>query len=114
MSEQPDLFGLRRYPFAPGSKPGAGRDTSQAAAVAITPRANALRERAYSVIAELQPISADGVAARMRLSVLSVRPRVSELAAAGRIMRADGRAKNESGQSAAMWRVAPQSSRATT
>lgn len=107
MTEQLNLFGgpPARYPDRPGYKSGPGQETSRAAARAIASAASTLREAAYRVIAECGPIGADAVATRLRASVLAVRPRISELAKAGRIVRAAGRCKNESGMSAALWRA---------
>jgi hypothetical protein len=53
-----------------------------------------------------EPLTADQIAIRLQRSPLSIRPRVSELAAAGKLVRADERGKNESGMSAIKWRAA--------
>lgn len=91
------------YPNEPGFKVGG---TSEEAAIAIAGKAETLRARVLEEIAS-QPagLSADAVAHRLGESVLSVRPRVSELHRAGEIRRSDARAKNESGMAAAVWVV---------
>ncbi|MBP1091926.1 hypothetical protein JOE50_002456 [Bradyrhizobium japonicum] len=89
------------YPDSPGFK-AAG--TSQEAAQAIAGHAKNLRARVLGAIAsEPAGLSADAVADRLGESVLSVRPRVSELHRAGEIRRSDARVKNESGMAAAVW-----------
>jgi hypothetical protein len=42
----------------------------------------------------------------LNLSVLSVRPRVSELKRTGKIKQTGARRKNESGMTATVWRIA--------
>jgi predicted ArsR family transcriptional regulator len=49
--------------------------------------------------------TADEVAKDLNLSVLSVRPRVSELNRTGKIEQTGGRRKNDSGMTATVWRV---------
>jgi hypothetical protein len=95
-----------QYPLAPGFKDwGVSRD----AALAIAPAADTLRDRVLRLVESLAPdesLTADEIAVRLQRSVLSVRLRVSELAAAGKIVRADRRGKNESGMTANKWRAA--------
>lgn len=96
---QPDLFA---YPRAPGFKaPG----PSQEAAEAIKPTAATLRAHALAVI-ERGPATADEVAAAMRASILSIRPRLSELRATGAIVDTGERRENASGKRATVWRAA--------
>jgi hypothetical protein len=54
--------------------------------------------------------TADEVVKDLNLSVLSVRPRVSELKRLGEIKPTGGRRKNESGMTATVWQIAPQAS----
>ena len=51
--------------------------------------------------------TADEVAKDLNLSVLSVRPRVSELKRLGEIKQTGGRRKNDSGMTATVWRLKP-------
>ncbi len=104
MSLQLGLFDLpprarTAYPLAPGAK---REGTSQSAADAIAPRAPLLREK---VLAELRrgPGTADGIAARLKIDKLSVRPRCTELSLAGKIIDTGRRAPNDSGKKAIVW-----------
>ena len=98
-----DLF----YPQAPGFKTGG---TSRDAALAMKGRASVLRERVYAEIAAAgqSGLTADQVAARLGESVLSIRPRLSELyhANPSRIVPTGERRTNESRLKAKCWRIA--------
>ena len=91
-----------KYPNAPGFKTGG---TSRDAARKMAPRARTLRDQVWATLRNVYPtgLTADEVATRIGRSVLSVRPRLSELAAAGKItplIRPDGKTErrtNESG-----------------
>lgn len=82
-------------------------DTSRAAASAITPSAARLRMMVLGAIRAAGPagLTADEAADRLGLSVLTVRPRVSELGKAGSIVDAGSRRANRSGRKAIVWRV---------
>jgi predicted transcriptional regulator len=97
-----DLFDYRdRYPHAPGFK----RDgTSKDAAGAVKDAAPTLRGLCLEAIKN-RPRTADEVARRLNRSVLSVRPRVSELHELGLIEETGERRANASGHKAAVWRV---------
>jgi hypothetical protein len=90
------------YPERPGFK---AFGSSQEAARQAAGTAARLRR---AVLAELRinPGTADEIAARLRRSVLSIRPRVSELKAMKEITTTGERRRNESGMSASVWRVA--------
>jgi hypothetical protein len=51
--------------------------------------------------------TADEIAQALSASVLSIRPRVSELNRSGEIVQTGARRKNESGLSATVWKIAP-------
>jgi predicted ArsR family transcriptional regulator len=91
------------YPAAPGFK---ATGPSELAANTIAPTAAKLRAM---VLAEFQRTSAgltaDEIARTLNLSVLSVRPRVSELRRNGQIEETGSRRKNASGMTATVWRV---------
>ena len=93
MTRQGDLF---QYPNRPGFKQ---YGTSQEAADAIEPHADTLRGKALAVIRAAGPRgrTADEVADILNRSVLSIRPRISELLVLGLIKRNDERRKNRSG-----------------
>lgn len=96
------------YPRAPGFKEPT---TSRDAAERIGPAAKSLRDHVLVVLRAAWPagLTADEVAARMGKSVLSVRPRLSELRTAGQIFPAllpgarPLRRPNESGAGATVW-----------
>jgi hypothetical protein len=101
-----ELFGpppTSSYPHAPGYK-AAG--ASQEAAQHVAGAASRLRA---AVLAELRRWpdgrTADEIADGLRRSPLSVRPRVTELKALGRIVPTGERRRNESGMSATVWRA---------
>jgi hypothetical protein len=94
------------YPVTPGYK---DRDTSRKAAEAIRPDVARLRA---ACLAELRLVcalggtaTADQIASRLDLSVLSVRPRFTELLRDGLIEDTGERRKNASGRSAKTWRA---------
>jgi predicted ArsR family transcriptional regulator len=97
-----DLFTYRdEYPNSPGYKrPG----TSREAAEAIKPRAAILRERSLAALKH-RPMTADEVAAHLGESVLSIRPRITELHELGLIEQTGERRRNASGRMAAVWRL---------
>ncbi len=87
---------------APGWK---GRDTSLAAAEAMAARAPGVREL---VLAEIEGAgekgaTADEIARWLGLSPLSVRPRCTELAQAGRIRDSGLRRRNDAGNRQIVW-----------
>jgi predicted ArsR family transcriptional regulator len=91
------------YPDAPGYK---SFGPSEIAAASIASTASKLRA---IVLAEFQRTSsgltADEIAKSLNLSVLSVRPRVSELRRNGQIEQTGARRKNASGMTATVWRI---------
>ena len=98
-----DLFS--QYPERPGWK---RQETSALAAEAMAPKAPILRARCLDTIKAADGgLSADDVAARLEVSILSIRPRVSELAKQGKIRKVAGaRGRTESGNTATLWEAA--------
>jgi hypothetical protein len=96
-----------QYPDAPGFK---AKGPSEAAATRIAPTAAAQRATVLQVYANTYPqgLTADEVATALNLSVLSIRPRVSELRRAGSLADTGSRRKNESGMTATVWRLVSQ------
>jgi len=92
------------YPASPGFKENT---TSKEAAEAVAPDAATMRASALFYLGQNYPggFTADEVASGLGLSVLSIRPRISELNNAGKIERTGERRKNQSGHSAIVWRV---------
>lgn len=90
------------YPNSPGFKaPG----PSLLAAKANAGRAETLREQVLETLSGNGPKTADECAALMRESILSIRPRFSELLASGKIEDSKIRRKNVSGHTATVWQV---------
>jgi glycerol dehydrogenase-like iron-containing ADH family enzyme len=81
----------------PGSK---GGGASREAAELITSRAALLRSHITDFMANGYFLTADEIANQMRESVLSIRPRVSELVKAGVLIKTAERRKNASGANA--------------
>lgn len=92
-----DLF---TYPTHPGAQ---NRETSGAAADAIAPDAATLRARALAVLERSNGLTADEVAGRLGMSILSIRPRVTELTRLGKVRDSGVRRPNASGKSAIVW-----------
>jgi predicted ArsR family transcriptional regulator len=92
-----DLFA---YPDRPGAQ---SCDTSQDAADDIAPAAPQLRARALAVLERSNGLTADQVAARLGLSILSIRPRLTELARLGKVRDSGERRPNVSGKRAIVW-----------
>lgn len=107
-----DLFDLppaASYPTSPGFKE---KTTSRDAAKRIAPRAQTIRDQVCATLRNVWPagLTADEVALRIGRKEFSVRPRLSELRAAGEIMPATWAASgeplrraNESGVDAIVW-----------
>ena len=101
MTDTGDLFGhTRTYPNAPGAK---SRSTSFDASKAMEAHAPALRKKCIQALIEVGPSTADNIAAEIEADILSVRPRVSELARLGRIADSGERRPNQSGHKAIVW-----------
>jgi predicted ArsR family transcriptional regulator len=96
-----------RYPESPGYRRNAP-ETSREAAEAVAPMARNYRDQILAVIKDAHPAgrSSDQIAKAIGLSPYSVRPRVSELQAAGKIERTDDRTKNDGGRFVVLWRAA--------
>lgn len=88
------------YPTVPGFKEPT---TSRAAASAVRPRVSDLHSR---IIAALRLLNAtpDEVAVRLGETLLTIRPRFSELNRLGLIEKTGERRPNASGLKAAVWR----------
>ncbi|WP_404713165.1 hypothetical protein [Sphingomonas sp. MMS24-J13] len=92
-----DLFA---YPDAPGAQ---DRDTSRAAADDMAPAAPILRQMALDVLERSNGLTADQVAARLGKSILSIRPRITELTRLGKVRDTGERRPNASGKKAIVW-----------
>lgn len=90
-----------RYPSAPGYKRGG---TSKAAADSMKEKAPTLRQKVLDVLFH-QDLTADECAAEIGKSLLSVRPRLTELLALGKIADTGITRTNDSGKQATVWRA---------
>jgi predicted transcriptional regulator len=94
------------YPDAPGFKVSG---PSEEAANVVRGSAAKLRGSVLARIRECPGgATADEIAEHLGLSILSVRPRVSELNRNGEIEQTGARRRNASGMTATVWRVASQ------
>jgi predicted ArsR family transcriptional regulator len=89
------------YPATPG---WIDETTSRDAAFAVTDRAHSLREAVFAILSR-RAMTADEVAAVLGESVLSMRPRVTELYKEDRIDRTGERRQNRSGLFAHVYRI---------
>lgn len=93
---------MSNYPQTPGFKTGG---TSAQVAIAVADDAATLRALCLEVITLRGDMTTDEAAAILGRSVLSVRPRFSELLKMGKIFESGERRKNASGHSAMVWTV---------
>lgn len=104
-----DLFDYvqRHYPEVAGYK---DRDTSRKAATSMNDRVHMLRGRCLTELRKHphDGLTADETAAAIGETVLSVRPRFTELLQTGKIVDTGRRRKNESGRSAKIWKAVAQ------
>lgn len=89
------------YPAAPGYKDD---QTSKEAAEAIAGRVHLLRNRCLTALTQ-SPMTADEVSVAIGESVLSTRPRITELLQLGKIEDTGDRRANASGRRAKIWKV---------
>jgi predicted ArsR family transcriptional regulator len=97
-----DLLGDRPYGDLPGFRV---TGPSKEAAQAVVGRTGILRDRVWAMIDRYPGSTADEIADSLGETVLSCRPRLSELKKMGRIETTGLRGKNKSGLSAHRWQV---------
>ena len=90
-----------RYPSAPGYKRGG---TSKAAADSMMAKTPTLRQKVLDVLFH-EHLTADECAAEIGKSLLSIRPRLTELLALGKIADTGTTRQNASGKQATVWRA---------
>lgn len=99
----PDLFDYQdKYPQKPGHKRSG---TSKEAAQIIAPKEKTLREQVLDMIKATGPMTPDECAGKMGKTVLSIRPRFSELALNGLIIETGERRSNSSGLKANVYKA---------
>lgn len=91
---------MNRYPHEPGHQ---DTDTSLEAAVSMSERAVSLRAACLGIL-RYRDATADECATLLRESVLSIRPRISELRRMGFADDSGKRRFNRSGKRAIVWR----------
>lgn len=93
---------LATYPQHPGSKTNG---PSQEAASRIAPKAPNLRDQAVAIFKQHHRLglTADEMAFLLNVSILSIRPRFSELVRLGLIEDSGERRKNEFGSNVTVW-----------
>ena len=101
MSRMSELL-PQQYPSAPGFKEPT---TSRDAAKAIQPRVSELAKRILALLV-YQPMTPDEAAKALDESLLTIRPRFSELNKLGMIEKTGARRANSSGLKAYVWRKA--------
>src|ERR1017187_10685331 len=84
---------LDLYPNIPGAK---RTGTSKLAADSMRARAPTLRDRVLGVLKHYNGLTADEAAARLCQSILSIRPRLSELLGLGKIVETSERRDRKS------------------
>ena len=89
------------YPEVPGVKTHE-TETSQQAANSIKPTAATLRDKCYAAL-KGAAMTSDEVAENLSMSILAIRPRISELNAMRKIEATVFRRKNASGKKAVVW-----------
>jgi predicted ArsR family transcriptional regulator len=88
------------YPNSPGFKTDG---TSREAADKMRRPALTLRDRVLDLLSQGYRLTADEIADVLHESILSIRPRVSELHRRGLVQRSSVRRKNPSGMQAHVW-----------
>lgn len=101
MSDAPLFDHAAKYPHTAGAK---ARDTSFDAAQAISGRAVRLRDKVLSALRG-KSMTADECAEAIGETIITTRPRLSELAARSTIKDTGERRKNISGKQAIVWAV---------
>ena len=94
---------MAQYPLSPGYQP---EETSLAAAIEVEDKAPILRLLILDALEHIGiPLSADEVALYLNKSVLSIRPRFSELRDMGQIIKADTNGRSIHHKRAIIWQL---------
>jgi predicted ArsR family transcriptional regulator len=95
-----------KYPNYPGSKDSAP-ETSRDAARTVVEIAKTHRDKILEALkGETFGLSSEGIAGKVGLTKYSVRPRISELVASGKVIETPFREKNSEGRNVVIWRAA--------
>ncbi len=93
-----------QYPYSPSWKK---EGTSKDAAFSMKPKVESIRNKALKILSNKKDYGAttDEVADLLNLSILSVRPRFTELKLMKKIIETELKRKNSSGRLATVWRA---------
>lgn len=95
---------MEAYPNAPGFK---ASGTSEAAAMSMAASAMSIRDQVLRCVQEsLIGLTPDECAKKLKLTVLTVRPRFTELQAKGLIVKSGEKRRNASKKMAVVWKAA--------
>lgn len=101
-----DKFNFYPYPFEAGSKTKTGPSQQAAQELIKRGRPESLREQVIAALVFYGTLTADECADRLGESILSIRPRFSELSRMGRILKTGNTRPSSQGKNQAVWRVA--------
>jgi hypothetical protein len=97
------------YPNRPGYRGNTegSRETSRDAATKVAPVAKTQRDKVLAALIEAYPEgrSSDQIADATGITRYSVRPRISELVAAGKVQATELRTRNGDGNQVVIWRA---------
>lgn len=80
-------------------------DTRRASYEAIKPKANTIKNDCLFAFKRIGSMTADEIASALNKSILTIRPRVAELAKEGLIEDTGIRRENDSGKLATVWKA---------
>ena len=101
-----DKFNFYPYPFEAGSKTKTGPSKEAAQELNKKGRPERLRDKVIAALELYGPLTADECSDQLSESVLSIRPRFSELSRRGRILKTGNTRPSSQGKNQAVWRVA--------
>lgn len=80
-------------------------DTSLTAAISMTGHTETYRKAVLKALIDHGPMTADEIGARLNVSILTIRPRTTELKDAGKIIDTGQRRKTPSGRPSIVWQA---------
>tara|TARA_R110000824_G_scaffold34752_3_gene109902 strand:+ start:378 stop:692 length:315 start_codon:yes stop_codon:yes gene_type:complete len=101
-----DKFEFHPYPFKAGAKTQTGPSQQAAQELNKRGRPESLRDKVIASLELYGALTPDECADRLGESLLSIRPRFSELSRMGRILKTGNTRPSSQGKSQAVWRVA--------
>lgn len=95
------LATIMKYPDSPGFKEKGG--TSEQAAREIASDAKAMRDQVLCYLRQCGPSMPEEIADKLNIDLLNVRPRLSELKTAGKIIKSGIKRRNDRGKLVIVW-----------